>query len=75
MSVAAEEIWRVLLKAHVEDEMLLVTSDLNEALSLSDRVIVLFGGRIMDTFDADDAEKIDQVGLLMAGISSDSVTG
>ena len=61
---ATEEIWRVLLKARTEAGILLVTSDLNEALSLSDRITVLFGGRIMETFDIDDAEKVDRIGLL-----------
>jgi ABC-type uncharacterized transport system ATPase subunit len=71
---ATEEIWRVLLKARTEAGVLLVTSDLNEALSLSDRITVLFGGRIMDTFDIDDVEKVDRIGLLMAGIASETET-
>jgi hypothetical protein len=29
----------------------------------------------MDTFDTEDAEKVDHIGLLMAGISSNSITG
>ena len=69
---ATEEIWRVLLKARTEAGILLVTSDLNEALSLSDRIAVMFGGRIMATFDVDDIEKVDRIGLLMAGIVSET---
>jgi simple sugar transport system ATP-binding protein len=69
---ATEEIWRVLLKARTEAGILLVTSDLNEALSLSDRIAVMFGGRIMETFDVDDVEKVDRIGLLMAGIGSET---
>jgi simple sugar transport system ATP-binding protein len=68
---ATEEIWRVLLKARTEAGILLVTSDLNEALSLSDRITVMFGGRIMDTFGIDDVEKVGRIGLMMAGISGD----
>ena len=71
---ATEEIWRVLLKARSEAGILLVTSDLNEALSLSDRITVLFGGRIMETFGIDDAEKVERIGLLMAGIASETET-
>jgi ABC-type uncharacterized transport system ATPase subunit len=41
---------------------------------LSDRITVLFGGRIMDTFDIDDVEKVDRIGLLMAGIASETET-
>ncbi|MFZ0613597.1 MAG: ABC transporter ATP-binding protein [Desulfobacterales bacterium] len=66
---ATEEIWRVLLKARSEAGILLVTCDLNEALSLSDRITVLFGGRIMDTFATDETEKVDRIGLLMAGVA------
>jgi len=65
---ATEEIWQVLLKARERAGVLLVTGDLNEALALSDRVAVLFGGRILDTFAAEDDEKVANIGLLMAGI-------
>ena len=60
------------MKARTEAGILLVTSDLNEALSLSDRITVLFGGRIMETFNIDDTEKVDRIGLLMAGIGSET---
>lgn len=65
---ATEDIWQVLLKARKRAGVLLVTGDLNEALALSDRIAVIFDGRIMDTFDADDTAKIEKIGLLMAGI-------
>ncbi len=67
---ATEDVWKTLLKARQRAGILLVTGDLNEALSLSDRIAVMYNGRIMDTFDADDQEKIDRIGLLMAGIAS-----
>ena len=67
---ATEEIWQVLLKARQRAGILLVTGDLKEALSLSDRVAVLFGGRIMEVIDSDDAEGIARIGPLMAGITS-----
>jgi hypothetical protein len=35
---------------------------------------VLFGGRIMETFGIDDAEKVERIGLLMAGIASETET-
>lgn len=69
---ATEEIWRVLLKARTEAGILLVTGDLNEALSLSDRVIVMFGGRIMATLEANELNQIDRISLLMAGIQPES---
>ena len=67
---AMEAIWQVLLKARERAGILLVTGDLTEALMLSDRIAVIFEGRIMDTFDADDQEKVDNIGLLMAGVEN-----
>jgi ABC-type uncharacterized transport system ATPase subunit len=65
---ATEEVWKTLLKARKRAGILLVTGDLNEALALSDRIAVIFNGRIVDTFEANDREKIDRIGLLMAGV-------
>ena len=69
---ATEDIWQVLLKARERAGILLVTGDLNEALALSDRIAVLFGGRIMDVIDGDDEDGITRIGPLMAGISPES---
>lgn len=46
--------------------ILLVSVELDEILALSDRVIVMFEGRIMGTLSADDLNK-ETLGLLMAG--------
>jgi general nucleoside transport system ATP-binding protein len=46
--------------------VLLVSSELDEVLSLADRVAVLYRGRIVGLLDAKDADR-DRVGLLMAG--------
>jgi general nucleoside transport system ATP-binding protein len=64
---ATEDVWHVLLKARERAGILLVTGDLAEALSLSDRLAVMFNGRIVDSFDADDQSKIKRIGLMMAG--------
>jgi len=69
---ATEEIWKVLLNARKEAGVLLVTGDLNEALTLSDRIAVMFGGRITDTFDVGDADQVERIGLLMAGVVQES---
>jgi general nucleoside transport system ATP-binding protein len=45
--------------------VLLVSAELDEVLELSDRIGVMYRGRIVATFDADAAEK-EQIGLLMA---------
>jgi simple sugar transport system ATP-binding protein len=36
-------------------------------MSLSDRIAVMYKGRILDTLDAQDATR-EQLGLLMAGV-------
>jgi len=46
--------------------VLLVSSELDEVLSLADRVAVLYRGRIVSVLDAEDADR-ERVGLLMAG--------
>ena len=66
---ATEDVWQVLLKARARAGILLVTGDLTEALSLADRIAVIYGGRIVDSFDADDRAKIERIGLMMAGMS------
>ncbi len=49
--------------------VLLVSSELDEVLSLSDRVVVMFGGEIMDTLPIERATR-NLCGLLMAGVRS-----
>jgi len=47
--------------------VLLVSSELDEILALSDRIAVMYKGRIMDIVDANKVNK-EYLGLLMAGI-------
>lgn len=47
--------------------VLVVSSELDEILALSDRIAVIYKGQIMDILDAKKASKED-LGLLMAGI-------
>jgi simple sugar transport system ATP-binding protein len=65
---ATEEVWNRLLEARKMAGVLLVTGDLNEALQLSDRIAVMYRGEIMDQFSVSDTEKVDKVGLMMAGV-------
>ena len=67
---ATEDIWQALLECREKAAVLLVTGDLKEVLSLSDRIGVMFNGRILEIIDAHDGEQIDRVGLLMAGVRS-----
>ena len=46
--------------------VLLISADLNEVLSLSDRIAVMFEGRIMGEVAAAEAD-VDTLGLMMAG--------
>jgi len=50
--------------------VLLVSADLREILSLSDRILVMFEGRITGSMNVEDAND-DNIGLLMMGGSQD----
>jgi simple sugar transport system ATP-binding protein len=47
--------------------ILLISEDLDEILALSDRVAVIFEGRIIGVIARDDATT-EQLGLMMAGV-------
>lgn len=49
--------------------VLLVSAELDEIMALSDRIAVIFEGKIIDTVDAATATR-EQVGLLMAGVEN-----
>jgi simple sugar transport system ATP-binding protein len=51
--------------------ILLFSEDLDEILTLSDRIAVVFQGEILGVFEAADAD-IDKIGLLMAGVKDGS---
>ena len=66
-----EYIHKRLVAAREEgDGVLIVSSELDEILALSDRILVMFKGRIVAEFDcaAETVEK-SAVGLAMAGAS------
>jgi hypothetical protein len=44
--------------------------DLSEALALADRIAVMYGGRIVDTFPArTTSDRVDRIGQMMAGMN------
>jgi general nucleoside transport system ATP-binding protein len=49
--------------------VLLVSAELDEILSLSDRIAVIYGGKIVATVDAKNADR-NQIGRMMAGLSA-----
>lgn len=64
---ATEEIWQAILAQREQSAVLLFTGDLKEALSLSDRIAVMFSGQILEIIDANDGDSVGRIGLLMAG--------
>ena len=64
---ATETIWQLLLAERERGAaILLISDDLKETLSLSDRVAVMFEGHIMGQFAAEEAD-LEQISLMMAG--------
>jgi simple sugar transport system ATP-binding protein len=47
---------------------LLISEDLDELLALSDRIAVMFDGKVMGVLPARGADR-EQIGLLMAGVT------
>lgn len=57
---------QILAKRDEGTAVLLVSSELDEIMQLSDRIAVMFGGQIVDIVPAEKATK-EGIGLLMAG--------
>lgn len=58
---------RMIEKRDEGTAILLVSTELEEVMQLSDRIAVMYRGKIIDTVDADTASK-KMLGLLMAGV-------
>jgi simple sugar transport system ATP-binding protein len=68
---AIEFIHRRLIELRDQGKaILLVSVELDEIRSLSDRIIVMFAGKVMGERDADTSER--ELGLLMAGVTKDA---
>jgi simple sugar transport system ATP-binding protein len=63
-----EEVWMELLKQREEAGILLISGDLKEVLSLSDRIGVIFRGRLMGIFSSEEEDWIGEIGPMMAGV-------
>jgi ABC-type uncharacterized transport system ATPase subunit len=69
---ATEYVRTQLLKqCHEGAAILLISEDLDEILTLSDRIAVIYEGQIMDIVAGDDATP-KELGLLMAGVKRES---
>jgi simple sugar transport system ATP-binding protein len=65
--LAAQEVQTALLERRDAGcAVLLISDDLDEVLLLSDRVVVVYEGRVMGVFDRRDADR-EVIGLLMGG--------
>jgi len=68
---ATEYIHRRLIEQRSQGTAtLLISEDLDEILALSDRIAVIYEGRIMDVVACEDAT-LEQLGLLMAGVEAE----
>lgn len=64
---AIEYIHNILLDLREDNKgILLISADLNEVIKLSDRIAVLYEGKIMDFKDKNDYTR-NEIGMLMAG--------
>jgi simple sugar transport system ATP-binding protein len=63
---------RIIEKRDEGTAVLLVSTELDEIMELSDRIAVMYRGKIVEILDAEEATK-NQVGLLMAGVHPESV--
>ncbi|AEI39418.1 ABC-type sugar (aldose) transport system, ATPase component [Paenibacillus mucilaginosus KNP414] len=67
---AAEYVHRRLLEAREQGcAILLISTELEEIMALSDRIAVIYKGRLLETMDREEAD-LDRIGLLMAGVES-----
>ncbi len=69
LDIGAAEYVReqLILQRNEGTAVLLISEDLDEIFALSDRIAVIYEGRIMDILSRDEATK-EKVGLLMAGV-------
>ena len=65
---ATMDVWDELLRQRARAGILLISGDLREALSLSDRIAVIFRGQLMGVFSTDDEDAIAEIGPMMAGV-------
>jgi general nucleoside transport system ATP-binding protein len=63
---------RILQKRNEGCAVLLVSSELDEIMGLSDRIAVMYRGKIIDVVPAEKATK-EMIGLLMAGVHPENV--
>ncbi|PLX70160.1 MAG: heme ABC transporter ATP-binding protein, partial [Denitrovibrio sp.] len=69
---AAEFVHSELLRARDEEKaVLIISEELEELMNLSDRIAVIYEGKILKIIPAKEAQK-RELGLLMAGVQSET---
>jgi len=72
---ATEAVQRLLLEQRDSGAgIVLISEDLEELLSMSDRIAVLYEGRVMGIVESDKA-RIEELGLMMAGAAGEEAGG
>lgn len=74
LDIGATEFVRQVLMNHRNKggSVLLISADLEEILALSDRIAVMFGGRIMGVLDRENVS-MEKIGLMMGGIAEEEM--
>ena len=67
---ATEFVRQVLMEQRNQGKsVVLISADLEEIMALSDRVAIMFGGKVMKVLDRNEVT-LEKIGLLMGGIVS-----
>jgi simple sugar transport system ATP-binding protein len=74
LDIAATEAVRSALIRHRDQgvAVLLISEDLDEVLSVSDRVVVMFEGKIKGSFKTAETSR-DEIGLMMGGSAQHNI--
>ena len=62
---------QMIAKRDAGDAVLLVSTELDEIMQLSDRIAVMYRGKIIDIVPIAEATK-ERIGLLMAGVTAET---
>ena len=70
---ATEFVRQTLMDVRNSDRsVLLISADLEEVLALSDRIAVMFGGKIVGALNRSEAD-VQKIGLLMGGMTKEAM--
>lgn len=70
---ATEYVWQQLLNQRSQGvAILLISTELEEILSICDRIVVFYEGQIMGEMLAESAD-VNKIGMMMAGVHQDAI--